>query len=94
MVVTKKVSLAFTLGKYSDELLCDVVPIEATSILPGRPWQYDHEVNHDGKMQREVGQEPHKTLFQLDAENGYPYKREQSGIVHPLPIWASPHQSI
>ncbi|RDX92936.1 hypothetical protein CR513_24871, partial [Mucuna pruriens] len=29
------VSVAFTLGKYSDEVLCDVVPMEATHILLG-----------------------------------------------------------
>ncbi|RDX60677.1 hypothetical protein CR513_61159, partial [Mucuna pruriens] len=33
-----QVSLTFTLGKYSDEILCDVVPMEATHILLGRPW--------------------------------------------------------
>ncbi|RDY05033.1 hypothetical protein CR513_11175, partial [Mucuna pruriens] len=33
MTITNQVSLAFTLGKYSDEVLCDVVPIEATHIL-------------------------------------------------------------
>ncbi|RDX80941.1 hypothetical protein CR513_38448, partial [Mucuna pruriens] len=31
------VSWTFTLGKYSDEILCDVVPMEATHILLGRP---------------------------------------------------------
>ncbi|RDX72369.1 hypothetical protein CR513_48151, partial [Mucuna pruriens] len=30
MVVDKQVSLAFTLGEYNDETLCDVVPMEAT----------------------------------------------------------------
>ncbi|RDX70063.1 hypothetical protein CR513_50727, partial [Mucuna pruriens] len=30
-----------TLGKYNDEMLCDVVPMEATHILLGRPWQFD-----------------------------------------------------
>ncbi|RDY11986.1 hypothetical protein CR513_03277, partial [Mucuna pruriens] len=31
------VSLAFTLGKYGDEVLYDVVPMKATHILLGRP---------------------------------------------------------
>ncbi|RDX61689.1 hypothetical protein CR513_60064, partial [Mucuna pruriens] len=31
------VALAFTLGKYSDEVLYDVAPMEATHILLGRP---------------------------------------------------------
>ncbi|RDY13440.1 hypothetical protein CR513_01652, partial [Mucuna pruriens] len=29
------VSLAFTLEKYSDEILCDVVPMEATHVFLG-----------------------------------------------------------
>jgi len=38
----------FAIGKYKDEILCDVVPMEATHILLGRPWQYDRQVLHDG----------------------------------------------
>ncbi|RDY05798.1 hypothetical protein CR513_10321, partial [Mucuna pruriens] len=37
MNVAKQVSLAITLGKYKDENLCNVVPIEATHILLGKP---------------------------------------------------------
>jgi len=29
---------AFSIGKYKDDVLCDVVPMEATHILLGRPW--------------------------------------------------------
>ncbi|RDX99845.1 hypothetical protein CR513_17049, partial [Mucuna pruriens] len=36
MVMGLQVSLDFTLGKYIDEILCNVVPIEATHILQGR----------------------------------------------------------
>jgi len=36
------------LAKYKDEVLCDVVPMEATHILLGRPWQYDRKTLHDG----------------------------------------------
>ncbi|RDX97603.1 hypothetical protein CR513_19608, partial [Mucuna pruriens] len=32
MVVDRQVSLSFTLGKYNDEILCDVVSMEATHI--------------------------------------------------------------
>ncbi|RDX82138.1 hypothetical protein CR513_37103, partial [Mucuna pruriens] len=38
MVVDRQVSFSFTLGKYSDEILGDVVPMEATHILLGKPW--------------------------------------------------------
>jgi len=47
-MVNKQVLITFTIGKYKDEVLCDVVPMEATRILLGRPWQYDIHVLHDG----------------------------------------------
>ncbi|RDX99852.1 hypothetical protein CR513_17032, partial [Mucuna pruriens] len=42
------VLLAITLGKYKDEILCDMVPMEATHIHLGRPLQYHRKVTHDG----------------------------------------------
>ncbi|KAK1550657.1 hypothetical protein Q3G72_022551 [Acer saccharum] len=46
--VTKQVLVAFRIGKYEDEVLCDVVPMHATHILLGRPWQFDRRETHDG----------------------------------------------
>ncbi|RDX94553.1 hypothetical protein CR513_23048, partial [Mucuna pruriens] len=40
--------LAITLGSYKDDILCDMVPMEATHFLLGRPLQYDRKVTHDG----------------------------------------------
>jgi len=48
IIVNKKVLIAFSIGKYKDEILCDVVPMEATHILLGRPWQFDRKTLHDG----------------------------------------------
>ncbi|RDX90466.1 hypothetical protein CR513_27660, partial [Mucuna pruriens] len=48
LVITKQISLAFTLGKYEDEVLSDIVPKEETHILLGRPWQYDHKMTYNG----------------------------------------------
>ena len=48
IMVNKQVLINFTIGKYKDEVLCDVVPREATHLLLGRPWQYDRHVLHDG----------------------------------------------
>ena len=42
----------FSIGKYVDEVLCDVVPMEASHILLGRPWQYDRKPIHDGVKNR------------------------------------------
>jgi hypothetical protein len=48
MIVNKQVLINLTIGKYVDDVLCDVVPMEAGHILLGRPWQYDRKVHHDG----------------------------------------------
>ena len=46
--VTHQVLVSFQIGKYEDEVLCDVVPMEATHILLGRPWQFDRRATHNG----------------------------------------------
>ncbi|XP_062100497.1 uncharacterized protein LOC133806406, partial [Humulus lupulus] len=46
--VTKQVLVSFRIGKYEDEVLCDVVPMQAGHLLLGRPWQFDRRVQHDG----------------------------------------------
>ncbi|XP_035829952.1 uncharacterized protein LOC118479509 [Helianthus annuus] len=39
----------FSIGtRYSDEVWCEVVPMDACHILLGRPWQYDRRTKHDG----------------------------------------------
>jgi len=45
--VITQVLLNFFIRKYKDEVLCDVVPIEACHVLLGRPWKYDRHVYHD-----------------------------------------------
>ncbi|XP_012841286.1 PREDICTED: uncharacterized protein LOC105961600 [Erythranthe guttata] len=50
--VTKQVLVAFSIGKYEDEVLCDVVPMQACHVLLGRPWQYDRRATHDGYTNR------------------------------------------
>ena len=37
LMLNKQVLITFSIGKYKDEVLCDVVPMEATHILLGRP---------------------------------------------------------
>ncbi|RDY01447.1 hypothetical protein CR513_15218, partial [Mucuna pruriens] len=43
MIINKQVNLELTLGKYKDEIICNIVPKEVTHILLGRP-----QVTHDG----------------------------------------------
>ena len=46
--VTKQVLINFSIGNFKDEVLCDIVPMEANHSLLGRPWQFDRKVVCDG----------------------------------------------
>ncbi|OMO50325.1 reverse transcriptase [Corchorus capsularis] len=50
--VNKQVLVSLSLGKYNDEVLCDVLPMQACHVLLGRPWQYDNKVPHDGETNK------------------------------------------
>ncbi|XP_074291087.1 uncharacterized protein LOC141617848 [Silene latifolia] len=45
----KQVRVGLTTGSYGDEMLCDVVPMDACHILLGRPWLIDRGVLHHGR---------------------------------------------
>jgi hypothetical protein len=40
----------FKIGGYNDKILCDVIPMDVCHLLLGRPWKYDKNVIHDGRM--------------------------------------------
>jgi hypothetical protein len=48
--VSRSVRVPFSIGAYSDYVDCDVVPMEACSLLLGRPWQYDTNSLHHGRL--------------------------------------------
>ena len=60
--VTKQTVVPFSIGKYVDEVLCDVVPMQASHILLGRPCQYDRKVIHDGVKNRYTIVKDSKTI--------------------------------
>jgi hypothetical protein len=43
------VQVHFSIGMYSNYADCDVVPMEACSLLLGRPWEYDTDARHHGR---------------------------------------------
>ena len=47
-VVNRQCRITFSIGSYQDNVLCDVVPMDATHLLLGRPWQFDKKALHDG----------------------------------------------
>ncbi|GJT55360.1 hypothetical protein Tco_0990414 [Tanacetum coccineum] len=40
---------SYHIGKYKDEVTCDIVDMDACHILLGRPWEYDVNAIHKGK---------------------------------------------
>ena len=47
--VTKQALISFSVGNLRDEVLCDVLPMDACHLLLGRPWQFDKDVIHNGR---------------------------------------------
>ncbi|XP_074318118.1 uncharacterized protein LOC141654909 [Silene latifolia] len=47
--VTKQVRVGLSMGSYADEVLCDVIPMDACHVLLGRPWMFDRDVVHRGR---------------------------------------------
>ncbi|WVZ58320.1 hypothetical protein U9M48_008601 [Paspalum notatum var. saurae] len=50
--VTQTVRVYFSIGSYSDFADCDVVPMQACSLLLGRPWEYDTDALHHGRSNK------------------------------------------
>ncbi|GKV10834.1 hypothetical protein SLEP1_g22145 [Rubroshorea leprosula] len=74
--VNKQVLVAFQIGKYEDEVLCDVIPMYAGQLLLGRPWQFDRRAKHDGftnKYSFVLNQRP-ITLVPLTAQQVPAYR--------------------
>nr|KYP36893.1 hypothetical protein KK1_041944 [Cajanus cajan] len=47
-LVKKLMKVKFSIGKYDDQPLFDIVPMEACHILLGRPWQFEKKTLHNG----------------------------------------------
>ena len=47
--VTRTVRVHFSISTYADYVDCDVVPMQACSLLLGRPWQFDKNSVHHGR---------------------------------------------
>jgi hypothetical protein len=48
------VSVPFSIGRYSDQVECDVVPMQACQLLLGRPRLYDRDVQICGRTNKVV----------------------------------------
>ena len=50
--MTKLVLVSFPIGRYKDEMLCDMVLKQVGPLLLGRLWQFDRRIIHDGYKNR------------------------------------------
>ncbi|XP_033139316.1 uncharacterized protein LOC117130708 [Brassica rapa] len=50
--VKEQVTIPHTIGRYEDEVVCNVLPMDACHVLLGRPWQFDKRTVHDGYTNR------------------------------------------
>nr|KYP32965.1 hypothetical protein KK1_046239 [Cajanus cajan] len=48
VVVNQQASIPISIGNYKENVLCDIVPLEVSHVLLGRPWQFDKHIIHDG----------------------------------------------
>ncbi|XP_010496398.1 PREDICTED: uncharacterized protein LOC104773480 [Camelina sativa] len=54
MSVKEQVKVPLSIGKYQDEIMCDILPMDASHILLGRSWKSDRQVHHDGFTNRQI----------------------------------------
>jgi hypothetical protein len=50
--VTHTTHIYFSIGTYHDYADCDVVPMQAYSLLLGCPWEFDTDVVHRGRSNK------------------------------------------
>lgn len=48
----EQVTVPLSIGRYEDEVVCNVLPMDACHVLLGRPWQFDKKAVHDGFTNR------------------------------------------
>jgi hypothetical protein len=51
-MVTHTTCVPFSISTYHDYANCDVVPMQACSLLLGHPWEFDNDVVHHGRTNK------------------------------------------
>ena len=57
--VDERCRVSFSIDKYSNEIYCDIIDMDACHILFGRPWQFDVDAKHLGR----------KNAYQLEKKS-------------------------
>ena len=50
--VTQTCRVLFSISSYANSIDCDVVPMQACSLLLGHPWEYDNDATHHGRSNK------------------------------------------
>jgi hypothetical protein len=80
VTITKQCLVEFKIGGYNDKILCDVIPMDVCHLLLGRPWKYDKNVIHDGRMNKYTLEKNGRTHMLLSIKE-IEVKPEVSNIV-------------
>ena len=76
--VNKQVLISFRIGKYKDEVLCDVVPMQAGHLLLGRPWKFDRKIKHDGFTNKYLFVHNQRTITLVPLTPSQVYEDQES----------------
>jgi hypothetical protein len=55
--------MSSSIGAYYDFVDCDVVPMQACSLLLGRPWEHDNDATHHGRSNKHTFMHKGKNYF-------------------------------
>ena len=83
--VNKQVLISFSIGKFKDKVLCDVVPMQAGHLL-GRPWQFDRKVKHGGFTNKYSFMHNQRTVTLVPLKPSQVYENK-SVLAKPLKSW-------
>ena len=50
ILVSEQCLVRLKIGPFTNEVLCDIMPMDCCHIFLGRPWQYDRYVVHYGRL--------------------------------------------
>lgn len=80
------------IGRYQDEVLCDVLPIDAGHILLGQPWQFDKRAVYDAYTNKHTFQHQGKKVtlipmtLQEILEDQLQLKRQRKQLIVSEPL--------
>lgn len=68
--VVKRCQIAFSIRpNYSTTIRADVVPMDASHIILGRPWQFDNHAVYDGREHTYTIRQDHKKVLLTPIQN-------------------------